>query len=465
MTLAPARARTVHPAPRRAPAAATPAAAPRDRSIDAVRTLLLLVVVALHSTMVGVSVGAAGPVLQNALEEQAWFAPVSWVLQVMPLFFVIGGFASVTQWRRLRATGVSAPAYVRGRIDRLVRPAIVLVAVVGAVLLGMLAVGVPAELVATASFRIGQPLWFLAVYILCSALVPLMVAAHERARRTTPAVLATAVIAVDAVRFATGSDAVGFLNLLFVWLLVQQLGFWLADGAVEALPRRTRIALIPASLATLVVLCSAGPYSPDMYVNLNPPTVALVLLGVAQLMVFSLLRGRIAHAAERPVVHRVVQALGQRSMTVYIWHMPVLIALAAVLLALNAVAGLPLPDPLSAAWWATRPAWLFLVAVAVTPVVAVLARFERGKRTPQGAAPSASVAVDTVLGAGGVATVLVAGFGVLPASIGLLLLGWALIGTARVARAAGVIRRKRTESSAWMTQQGLPADDSALPVS
>ena len=104
----------------------------RDRSIDAVRSTLLVTVVALHAMMVGVSVSAAGPVLENAMENQTWFAPASWVVQVMPLFFIVGGFASITQWRSLRAAGVSPAQYVRSRIVRLVRPAIALVAVTGA---------------------------------------------------------------------------------------------------------------------------------------------------------------------------------------------------------------------------------------------------------------------------------------------------------------------------------------------
>jgi peptidoglycan/LPS O-acetylase OafA/YrhL len=404
----------------------------RDRSIDAVRSTLLVTVVALHAMMVGVSVSAAGPVLENAMENQAWFAPVSWVVQVMPLFFIVGGFSSITQWRGLRARGTTASAYVRTRIDRLVRPAIALVAVVGATLLTMTLAGVPAEIVATAGYRIGQPMWFLGVYILCSALVPLMARAHERARVATPLLLLAAVLAVDAVRLSSGLDAVGFLNLLFVWLLVQQLGFWLADGSVEALGRGVRLGVLGSALAALLAL-TAGPYSADMLVNLNPPTVCLVALGVAQLMAFSLLRPRFSALAQHPLSGRVIDALGRTGMTVYLWHMPVLIGLAAVLLWLEAAAGVPLPEPLGADWWAGRPLWLVVVALAVVPVVALFARFERGRGMPRGATGARFAALDTLLGAGGVAVVLVAGFGLLPAAVALLALLCALVGTGRIA--------------------------------
>ena len=434
-TATPGRA-TPGPAAGARPAGASPATT-RDRSIDAVRSTLLVTVVALHAMMVGVSVTAAGPVLENAMENQAWFAPVSWIVQIMPLFFIVGGFSSITQWRGLRTRGTTASAYVRTRIDRLVRPAIALVAVVGAALLTMTLAGVPAEVVATAGYRIGQPMWFLGVYILCSSLVPLMARAHERARVATPLLLLAAVLVVDAVRMASGIDAVGFLNLLFVWLLVQQLGFWLADGSVEALGRGARLGVLAAALAVLFAL-TAGPYSPDMLVNLNPPTVCLVVLGVAQLMVFSLLRPRFSALAEHPLSGRVVGVLGRTGMTVYLWHMPVLIGLAALLLGLEAAAGVPLPEPLGADWWAGRPLWLVAVALAVVPVVAVFSRFERGRGMPGGgggaggATGSRVAALDTLLAAGGVAIVLVAGFGIVPAAVALLALLCALAGTGRL---------------------------------
>ena len=459
-------------------ATATRPAAPtqptRDGSIDAVRAALLVMVVALHAMMVGVSVGAAGPQMANALENQPWFAPVSWVVQIMPLFFIVGGFASITQWRALRNKGVLPAEYVRGRIDRLVRPTVVLVAVVGAALLAMTLLGVPAEIVATASFRIGQPLWFLVVYILCSALVPVMTRAHENARIASPLLLLAAVVATDLTRMLTGIDAVGFLNLLFAWLLVQQLGFWLADGSVEAISPAARAGILATALGALFLLTrgvlTSGPYSPDMLVNLNPPTLCLVILGVAQLMAFSLLRPRITAVAAHPRGARVIGALGQRSITVYLWHMPVLIALSALLLAANAATGMSLPHPLSPEWWASRPLWLVCVGLVVVPVVVLFARFERGRRTTVGSADSRPVGnsaghdmghgagqgrglhvgLDAVLGAGGVAVALVAGFAVLPASISLVLMGCALVGTRRL--------KDLTMSFRGMTRATLPAD-------
>ena len=441
---------------RRAAASARPAAsaapnAPRTRvardpSVDAIRIVLLVAVFLLHAMMCGISVGAGGPVLENALEGQEWFGPVSWVVQIMPLFFIAGGFSSLTHWRSMRRRGSSPAEYVRARLERLVRPAVALVAVVAVALVGLAVAGVPAELVATAGFRIGQPLWFLAVYIAISALVPVMVRAHERARVLTPLALLAGVVAVDVVRIGTGIDAIGFVNLLLVWLLVQQLGFHLADGGVDRLARRTLWIVAAASLALLVVLTTAGPYPVDMLENLNPPTVCLVVLGIAQLALFQLARPAIRAGVERADASRLISAVGERAMTVYLWHMPVLIALVGVLLVVNSATGLALPEPLSPEWWASRPLWLCVAAVVVVPVALALGRFERGRTrdagpaaagaTSAGGRSAAGAAVDAVAGAAGVVVLLVAGFGPLPAVIALALLAVALVGSERLRRIA-----------------------------
>lgn len=55
------------------------------------------------------------------------------------------------------------------------------------------------------------------------------------------------------------------------------------------------------------------------------------------------------------------------SMTLYLWHMPIVLALAAAIWA----ADLPLPAPHSGAWWLTRIPWLVALALALGGAYAV----------------------------------------------------------------------------------------------
>lgn len=358
---------------------ATPPRMPRDFAVDLVRALCVVVVVVLHALMVGVTIGPAGPVFENAAEGTAWLVPVTWVAQIMPLFFVVGGFAGAVAYRRLRDAGGTAGTFIAARAYRLLTPALVSIGVVGIGLALLAIVGVPTELVQIAGFRYSQPLWFLGVFLPCQALLPVLLAAHERApMRSILALVATA-IAVDAVRGVTGIEAIGFLNLAFVWLALQQLGFFLADGRIDALRRRTRVLVVSGAVAALALTFISGLFSPDLLENLNPPTTTLLLVGAAQTALFSLARAPLTRFSRRTGVAAFTRFVTARTMTFYMWHMPVLLTMAGVtaLVAMNA--RMPLPEPSSIGWWATRPLWLALAVALTAGVVTVMARWERGR--------------------------------------------------------------------------------------
>jgi hypothetical protein len=261
------------------------------------------------------------------------------------------------------------------------------------------------------------------------------VEAHRRRPVAAVLVLTALAFATDVVRASTGVAAVGFANLLFVWLLVQQLGFWLASGALDRLGRRGLALLAATAVAAVVAGAGCGLWSLDLYADLNPPATALAFVGVAQLAVFQLLRPRLRRAAARPLVSRMVGAMNRRAMTVYAWHMLALIPLAGLLLA----SGIALPAPLSGEWWATRPLWLVATFGVVAAVVALASRAEAAAeaRDATATAPAHGTAralAAAACGAGGVLTVLVAGS---------LLAGW-VAGAALVLAALRIARRTRS---------------------
>ncbi|GAA5153879.1 hypothetical protein GCM10025768_24200 [Microbacterium pseudoresistens] len=397
----------------------------RDRGIDLVRAFCVLCVVSLHALMVGVALTPDGPVFENAAEGAWWAVPLSWALQVMPLFFVVAGFAGRRAFDAARSRGRDGVWFVTSRLHRLLRPAVAVVAVVGIALCGLLLAGVPAELVAVAGFRYGQPLWFLGVFLLCQALLPLAVRWHERAPLRTVGVLVGAAVAVDAARAVTGLGAVGMLNLAFVWLALQQLGFFLADGRIDALPRRVRIGAGALAAALLVVLCLTGVWSADLVSHLNPPTTALLLVGAAHTCLLSLLRPPLAALAERPLPAALTAFVTRRTMTIYLWHMPVLLTLAGTSALLGMAGVITVPVPGSGSWWLERPAWLIL-ALALTALLAVpLTRIEH-TALPLGTTEASRAAIATVLGILGVVLLLAAGTTPLTAAAALLLFAAAL---------------------------------------
>jgi hypothetical protein len=219
----------------------------------------------------------------------------------------------------------------------------------------------------------GFPLWFLAAYTACQALVPVMAGWHARAPRLTVLALLTLVILVDVLRFTIGITELGLSNMVFVWLLIQQIGFWYADGWFAA---RSGWQLFGISVAAYVVLAAVslpdGWYSNDMLANLNPPTLPLVCLAVAQACILRALKPALATLMNTHAARAVVFLVGTRLMTIYLWHLPIIIALSGIALLIPGAS----PEPGTAAWWISRPVFFVLVLTALFGLSFLVARYE-----------------------------------------------------------------------------------------
>ena len=390
---------------------ASPRVIERDAAVDFVKAACLLIVVGLHALMAGVTVGSSGLAITNALEYHPIFAWATWAVQVMPLFFLLGGFASVTQWRRMKSEGATAGDYIRQRVQRLAHPALLPVGIVGGGLAAVALAGVPDEVVREVGFRIGQPLWFLAVYLGCAGFVPFLSKLHD----ARPVATLVGLLAL-AITFDTASQVIhpgiGYINMLVVWLFVQQLGFWYADGWFLRRNRWLLLGLAVASFGMLVFLTQVVGYSVDMYINLNPPTVCILVLGIGQLMLFSWAHPWLLAVAQRPAVKRASKAVNLHSMTIYLWHVPVVVLVALTMM----TARVPFPEPLSPAWWETRPLFLGAIAVGLIPVVLLVAYYDRSQRRQEPTTTSPWLAaLKVVMSVTGVSLILIAGFSSAPA--------------------------------------------------
>jgi surface polysaccharide O-acyltransferase-like enzyme len=345
----------------------------RDLTLDIARVFCVVLVVVIHLLMVGVGNGPDGLVVSRPLENESWFWIGTWFGQIMPLFFVVGGFASFTAWRSLQRRGGTAADYVRNRVLRLAQPALPLflfyVVVVGVATL----IQIDPELLGTVVAGAGFPLWFLAAYTACQALVPLMARLHATRPRLTVVALLALVVLFDTLRFTIGITELGLPNMVFVWLLAQQIGFWYADGWFAARNGWQLAGITVASYAVLAaVSLPDGWYSNDMLANLNPPTLPLVCLALAQACILRALKPWLARLMNTHAARAVVFLVGTRLMTIYLWHLPIIIILSGIALLIPGAS----PEPASPAWWWTRPIFFVLVFAALFALSFLVARWE-----------------------------------------------------------------------------------------
>ncbi|WP_030710489.1 MULTISPECIES: acyltransferase family protein [Streptomyces] len=423
-------------------AGATPAT--RDRYVDLLRVASLGAVVLGHWLMAAVTPDGVG----NLLAVVPALQPLTWLLQVMPVFFFVGGFSHALSYRSLlrkRPEGSEDSVYsafLRARLQRLLRPTMVFVLVWGAAALLVQLLGGGGGLTGVTLRMVTQPLWFIGIYLAMVAFTPPLLRLHERYGWGAFAGLAGAAVAVDVLRFAAGVPYVEFLNFAFVWLAVHQLGFLRADGRIHL--RRAAL-LAGGGLVTAAALVALGPYPLSMVgmpgekvSNMAPPTLALLAHGLWLVGAVELLRAPAARLLERPRVWRTVVAANGVAMTAFLWHLTAMFGVYGALLALD----VDLPEPASAAWWAQVPLRLALAAALTAALVAAFRTFERPAASApvQGHGPLAALgATLCLLGVLGLSMV---GFGGLldgrtalliaipvsaPAAVAMTLGGWLLV--------------------------------------
>ncbi|MGH9168743.1 MAG: acyltransferase family protein, partial [Acidimicrobiia bacterium] len=243
--------------------AAVPAVTERNRYVDFLRVASIAVVVLGHWLMAVIAWEGGRIVGGHLLAEAPRLQLLTWVFQVMPVFFIVGGYANAASWSSAERRGVGYGAWMRARAARLLRPTAVFVAVWTALALVVRLAPIDPELVQAGSRLVAVPLWFLAVYFFVIPAVPVMLTAHGRFGVWVPVVLTAAAAAVDLASWGFELPLVGWANFALVWLAVHQLGFLWRDGM---LTERGQIPWLLAGggLAALALLVWLGPYPLSM---------------------------------------------------------------------------------------------------------------------------------------------------------------------------------------------------------
>ncbi|CAN5897612.1 acyltransferase family protein [soil metagenome] len=353
----------------------------RDRYVDFLRAFSICVVVLGHWLIASVYLrdGQVGGV--NALHVIPGIWMATWILQVMPLFFFVGGFANLVTLDSLARKGGDYAGFIRSRVERLMRPTAVFLAVwIPIAILIDLFSGFTDRELELAFELLTRPLWFLGVYLIMIGLAPAMLRLHRSFGLKALAGLAVGAAVVDLIQFGFDVPFVGNFNYFFVWLFAHQLGVFYAEGSLVKLGPKYFAAMAAGGLALLVLATAAGPYSSSMVglvnerSNTNPPTICILLLTVWQVGLAMLLRKLFNRRLARNPTWAKVIALNAMIMTMFLWHQTAVLITVGVLYPL----GFPQPETGTARWWLLRPVWVAALATVLAVLVLIFGRFERG---------------------------------------------------------------------------------------
>ena len=390
----------------------------RNRYVDFLRAVSILAVITGHWLTAALYYHDGSLTPGDLLEIQPGTQWLTWIFQVMPIFFIVGGYANAVSLESAHRRRIAYAGWLAARLNRLVTPLLVLL--LGWALLAAILylAGVSGDITRLASRASLIPTWFLAIYIMVVVLAPATYSAWRRWGFASLWALVAVGTLVDIAFFAADLQWVGWSNYFWIWLSVHQLGYAWRDGRMGSPGRLLTYSAL--GLLVLGLLVSIGPYpfamggSPDQGLsNSRPPKITLLILGISQFGLLLAIEGPMRRMLSGIRVWAATVLINSMIMTLYLWHITVMVIIVA-LACLAGGPGLGL-EPGSSDWWITRPLWIAILYAALLPVTLLFSPFERRAHAPDAAVPAAARLVGgAVLLCLGIALLALFGFGSAP---------------------------------------------------
>lgn len=355
----------------------------RNRYVDFLRSTSIIIVIVGHWLITTAFYFDSSIEFDHLFAVQPQTQWLTWMFQVMPIFFIVGGYSNAVSLESAHRKGLKYAEWLFSRLQRLVTPLLLLLFVWGGIAVLMKLFGASAAQIQLASQASLIPTWFLAIYIMVVTLSPLMYKLWRRLGLMSFWALVMFAVTVDIAFFAAGARWLGWTNYFWVWLAIHNLGFAWRDGRIG----RPKLLILFSALALLVMwmLVFLGPYplamvgSPDLSLsNTTPPKITLLALAILQFGLLLSIENPMRRALNNLRLWTLTVLINSMIMTLYLWHISVMIVLIGILYFLGGP-GLSL-EPGSISWWFTRPVWMTILFILLIPFSLVLSPLERSAR-------------------------------------------------------------------------------------
>jgi len=356
----------------------------RDRYIDFLRSFSILVVVVGHWLSAVVMKNGDGIKVYNAVGMISGLWIITWILQVMPLFFFVGGFSNSRTLNALKDKGQPLNVFYKKRAIRLLKPTIVFL-IFWIFIAILLILFLPdwrkysIAIIATVG-----PLWFLVVYLFVTIIAPFMLKLHKIYKILIPVLFLILTAIVDIFRFRFNIPGIAWFNVGFVWLFVHQLGFFYEDGTLINIQRWQKFIIALIGLIGLIILTNIGVYPRSMIgtgfekiSNMNPPTMCIIMLSLWLTGLAMLLREEINKWLNRTNPWILVILANRTIMTLYLWHLTAYSI--AFFLLYQIGLGYHTTDNIGI-WWLERPIWIILPGMIVFGFIKIFGKFEQSPK-------------------------------------------------------------------------------------
>ncbi len=360
----------------------------RDRYVDFLRAFSIFTVVIGHWLSAIVEYDPEKDIFRlfNAVGVTPFGWAFTWIFQVMPVFFFVGGFSNMAAFESHIKKGKSVSEFLHKRFIRLFRPTFLFLIIWFCGYL-IFKIGIWTHIPLSKNILILkklwiytlQPLWFLGIYILIVLMSPFFIKIHKKYRFEFIIFLITLIAFTDLLRFGVKIPGIGWANFFLIWIFAHQLGFFYKDGSLVNAPKRVHFFLTFAGLGGLLILTNIGIYPKSMVgtgfdeiSNMSPPTVCIVFLTLWQVGLIMLLRNALTKWLKKEIPWMLTILFNFRIMSIYLWSQVSFFITFSILYPFGFG-----KENFTVKWWYERSLWILLPSFFLIFFVLTLGKFER----------------------------------------------------------------------------------------
>ena len=364
----------------------------RNRYIDLLRAVSIMIVIIGHWLIATVYYVDGNFTTGHLFSIQPATRWLTWFFQVMPIFFIVGGYSNAASLDSAQRKGLDYASWLFLRLRRLLTPLLLLLVVWAGIAAIMHGFAVKPTLIQWTSKAALIPIWFLAIYIMVVILAPLMYRIWQRMGLISIWILVAIAILSDIILFNTNVHWFAWSSYFWIWLAVHNLGFAWHDGLTRSTWQYLLMSLL--ALAILYLLVFVGPYPLAMVgypglelSNTTPPKITLLALATFQFGLLLALEKPIREKLNNLRLWTITVLINSMIMSIYLWHVTIMVILIS-LLYLAGGFGLGI-EPGSIEWWMSRLIWVSALFTLLLPVALLVSPLERISRGSVSRYPSA----------------------------------------------------------------------------
>ena len=306
----------------------------RERYIDLLKVVSVLAVI--FSTHLFLSFQSSGyeVLIKNESSTNTNMSIASWYLNGLAVFFFCNGFSNSLAWYSNIGRDGSVWEFLANRINSILGPMIVLI------IFGSLTIHysisnklIPEYFVTstdslhpTTEFLL-WPLWLVSIYLVVLMFSPVTAYFHKKNSWFFLLVLFSMFLFIDIFTFSSAYISLKYLNYLFFWLFVHQLGYFYADGSLQDI--KLPIYFILGLVSYILLFLLSSDYSPltsisnfRLAINTNedPPTLIMLLSSTGLISLVLMFRNIGEKLLKNKYIWSVVCVFNSHLYTYFLWH-------------------------------------------------------------------------------------------------------------------------------------------------